>query len=95
MDVILIMCLGVLAGRRFFPRRWKTLCERLQVICTLVLIFCMGAMLGRRPGFLQELGQLGLESLVFCLVPVAFSILFVYLLTCRFLNGREKRRKRR
>lgn len=95
MDVILIMCLGVLVGSRFFPKQHKKLCERLQVVCTLALIFCMGVMLGQRPGFLQELGQLGLQSLVFCLVPVTFSVLFVYLLTCRFMNGREKRNKRR
>lgn len=95
MDVIVIMCLGVLVGNRFFPKQHKKLCERLQVVCTLVLIFCMGTMLGKRPGFLQELGQLGLQSLVFCLVPVFFSIILVYLLTCRFLNGREKRNRRR
>ena len=95
MDVILIMCLGVLVGSRFFPKQYTKLCERLQVVCTLALIFCMGVMLGQRPGFLQELGQLGLQSLVFCLVPVAFSVLFVYLLTCRVMNGQEKRNKRR
>ena len=95
MDVILIMCLGVLVGSRFFPKQYKKLCERLQVVCTLALIFCMGVMLGQRPGFLQERGQLGLQSLVFCLVPVAFSVLFVYLLTCRFMNGQVKRNKRR
>ena len=95
MDVILIMCLGVLVGSRFFPKQYKKLCERLQVVGTLALIFCKGVMLGQRRGFLQELGQLGLQSLVFCLVPVAFSVLFVYLLTCRFMNGQEKRNKRR
>ncbi len=95
MDVILVMCAGVLVGSWFFPKKYKKVNERLQVVCTVALIFCMGVTLGRREGFLEELSTLGLQSFLFFLIPSLFSVALVYPLTCRFMNGREKRNKRR
>ena len=48
MDVIIIMCLGVLVGKKVFPRKWKRINEFLQTICTMLLIFSMGVLLGSR-----------------------------------------------
>ena len=48
MDVIVIMCIGVLAGKFLLPcnlNRWNQI---LQVVCTLFLIFSMGVLLGSR-----------------------------------------------
>lgn len=95
MDVILVMCVGVLIGNRFFPKKYKKLNERLQVVCTIVLIFCMGVMLGHRENFLQELSSLGLQSFLFFFFPTLFSVILVYWLTCRFMNGKDKKNKRR
>lgn len=94
MDILLVMCVGVLAGRRFFPEKHKKIVEKLQVLCTLLLIFCMGVMLGNRENFLQELGTLGWTSFLFFLIPAGFSLLLVYGLTRKFMkNDAEKMNK--
>ncbi len=70
MEILLVMCAGVLVGAKLFPRKYAKLNERLQAGCTVLLIFSMGVMLGRRENFLRELAQLGWKSLVLCLHPV-------------------------
>lgn len=81
MEILMIMGLGVLVGNRFFPKKHKKLNERLQLICTIALIFSMGVMLGKRENFLQELSTLGAQSFLFFLIPTVFSVLCVFLLT--------------
>lgn len=96
MDVIIMMCLGIFVGnrvRRFSPRHFKAINEYLQILCTLALIFFMGISLGQRPGFLQELSGLGLQSLAFCLLPILFSVILVYLLTHRFLESQNEQKE--
>ena len=87
---MLVMCAGILAGRFLVPGRVKRLNERIALACTLILIFSMGVMLGQKENFLEELGRLGFSSFLFFLLPTALSIVFVYLLSRRFL---EKKRK--
>ena len=41
MDVIVIMCIGVLAGKFLLPRNLNRWNQILQVVCTLFLIFSM------------------------------------------------------
>lgn len=91
MDVIIVMCIGVLVGRLFFPQKWKRLNETLQIICTVLLIFSMGVMLGSRENFIQELSTLGFQSVLFFLIPSVFSVLFVYPLTRIFLEKKKKK----
>ena len=52
MDVILVMLAGVLIGAKWFPERFKKQNETLQVVCTALLIFSMGVMLGQRENHL-------------------------------------------
>lgn len=85
------MLLGVLAGR-WFPRRRKHLNERFQFICTLLLIFAMGASLGGREAFFADLARIGAESFLFCVFPIAGSILVVYPLTRRYMGESQGRR---
>lgn len=92
MEILLIMGLGVLVGNRFFPKKHKKLNEKLQVLCTIVLIFSMGVMLGKRENFLQELSTLGAQSFLFFLVPTVFSVIFVFLLT-RWLMEKNNDKK--
>lgn len=94
MDTILVMCLGIAAGRLFFPSRWKKWNEKVQLGCTLLLIFSMGVMLGRQENFLQELASLGLTSLLYFLVPTALSVALVYPLSRRFLEGRHAKARK-
>ena len=87
MYLLLVMCLGILAGRWLFPEKYRKLNERLQMVCTIVLIFCMGVTLGSRENFLEELKSLGVESLFFFFIPTALSIALVFLATRRLMGA--------
>ena len=99
MEIIVIMCVGAVIGKLFFPKRWKGfykgINEILQLICTLLLIFAMGVILGSRENFLQELTQLGWQSVIFFLLPTLGSILFVYPLTRIFLTKRNQNEEKK
>lgn len=81
-----VMLLGVLAGR-FFPAAHKSKNEKLQLACTLALIFAMGVSLGGGGRFFASLAFIGGQSFLFCLVPTIGSIAAVYPLTVRFMDG--------
>lgn len=85
------MACGFLIGFYLFPARHAKKNATVQIVCTAVLIFIMGAKLGLRPNFVQELAGLGLRSLVFSAVPIAASVLAVWLLSRRFLEREEKK----
>ena len=89
MEILVIMGIGVAIGHFIFPKRAKTINERLQVACTLVLIFSMGVMLRQRENFLGELATVGWQSFVFFLLPTVLSVVCVYLLTRRFLGNKK------
>lgn len=91
MTTIVIMFAGVLVGATVFPRGLKKWNGRLQLGMTGLLIFTMGVSLGSRPGFLEELGTIGLKSLVFAVLPILASVALVYPVSRRFLErpGRE------
>ena len=75
MEILLIMLAGVGAGR-FFPEKYKEKNEKVQLFCTLLLIFSMGVSLGRREGFFAELGTLGVQSFLFFLIPASRASFF-------------------
>lgn len=58
----------------------------MSLLCTLILIFSMGVMLGQRENFLKDLGSLGITSFLFFLIPTLLSILLVYILTKHFMK---------
>lgn len=89
MDVIVIMCIGVLAGKFLLPSNLNRWNQILQVVCTLLLIFSMGVLLGSRENFLEELSTLGIQSVIFFLLPSVGSVLLVYPLTRRFLENKK------
>lgn len=86
MEIIIFMIIGVVIGKFCFPKKLKKLNERMQIVLTMMLIFSMGIMLGKRENFFAEISSLGLKSLVFCLVPTILSIIIVYFLTERFFD---------
>lgn len=86
MDILIVMCIGVLIGNRIYPADKKKLNEYIQLICTLLLIFSMGVMLGNKDNFFQELTSLGLSSFLFFLIPTVLSIILVYFLTNHFMK---------
>ena len=80
-DILVIMCAGAVVGRLFVPASVKRVNELFQTCCTALLIFAMGISLGAQDDFLSNLGVFGAQSLVFCLLPTACSVILVYLLT--------------
>ena len=89
MDILIVMSIGILVGNRFFSYKYKTINEKLQLICTILLIFSMGVTLGRRENFIQELSLLGWHSFIFCFIPSLFSLIIVFLLTRHFIEKRK------
>ena len=72
-EILAVMAAGVLVGATVFPARLKGLNEKLTLAATGLLIFSMGVLLAGRDSFLEELGQVGWASILFCLVPVAVT----------------------
>ena len=93
MEILIFMLIGVLIGRFCFPKKLKKLNEKMQVFMTMLLIFSMGVMLGRRENLIDELSSLGFKSLVFCLIPMSLSTVIVYFLTERFFDRDKKEDK--
>lgn len=90
-EILAVMAAGVLVGATVFPARLKGLNEKLTLAATGLLIFSMGVLLAGRDSFLEELGQVGWASILFCLVPVAFSTIAVYALTNLFMSDIARR----
>lgn len=81
MQTILWMCLGVAVGKWLFPRKWAGKNSKLQTALTLLMIFTMGLSLGSDEDLLHSLTTMGGDSILFCLLPMAASVLVVYLVT--------------
>lgn len=95
MLIIGIMCIGIIIGHYIFPQKFKNKNEILQMVCTILLIFSMGVMLGKRENFFNDLAQLGLQSFLFFIIPTGLSLFLTYFLTERFMkkeNGTEEGR---
>lgn len=90
MDVLIIMCIGILVGRFIMPNKAKKSIDLISLTCTFLLIFSMGVMLGNKNNFINELATLGFSSLIFFLVPTLLSIILVYILTKHFLVKKTK-----
>ncbi len=86
MDVLAVMCLGILAGRFLIPARAKKGNESISLLCTFLLIFSMGVMLGKKENFWGELSSLGWSSLLLFLIPTVLSIILVFFLTELFMK---------
>ena len=84
------MCAGVIVGGWFFPQKYKKLNEKIQVVCTILLIFSMGVMLGRQDNLLEQIASIGLTSLLFAVIPILASIILVYFLTKRLMNKNKE-----
>ena len=97
MDILIVMCIGILVGRLPLLRRMKKKNEGLSLLCTFLLIFAMGVMLGEKENFFEELSSLGFTSFLFFLLPTGFSIILVYYLTKVFMkeekNSEEGKRQ--
>ena len=89
MKIFIIMGIGILIGRFLMIGKLKKWNERLAMLCTLLLIFSMGVMLGQKENFISELSSLGLKSFLFFLIHTVVSNIFVYILTRRFIDKKD------
>ena len=93
MKIFIVMGICILIGRFLMAGKLKKWNERLAMLCTLLLIFSMGVMLGQKENFLSELSSLGLKSFLFFLLPTLASIIIVYILTKRFIDKKDPKEK--
>ena len=81
MPVEIIMFVGVLIGYFFSPKKSAGFNARLRDWSVPpCLYFTMGVSLGSRESFFEELAELGIESAIFSIVPIIFSVIAVFLL---------------
>ena len=96
MDIIIIMALGILVGMFLIPKNNK-ICQYIikisQTLTTLILIFSMGVLLGRKENFLQDLANLGFTSFILFLIPTLLSIIVVFFLTKKFLYKKKENKE--
>lgn len=90
MLILGVMCFGIIVGNRLFQEKHKRKNEYLQIFCTVLLIFSMGVMLGKKENFFTDLASLGLKSFLYFIIPTGLSLFFVYFLTTRFMNHKDK-----
>lgn len=81
MLILVIMVVGIVIGYKFLPEKYYKLNSRLQLACTILLIFAMGVTLGQRENFKEEILGMGLDSLLLAVLPMIGSALLVYGLT--------------
>ncbi len=91
MDIIIVMCIGIIIGNFIKFKQTKIINEKIQLISTIALIFAMGVNIGSKENFVDELASLGITSFIFFIVPTLLSIFVVYFLTKRFMDGKKEK----
>lgn len=94
MELLIPMALGLLIARFLSGEKVKKIVDLLQMLTTLLLIFSMGYSLGSRENFLSEISSIGLLSLLYAVVPVVFSVLFVFVASSIYLKRKKKKEGR-
>lgn len=85
------MLVGAIAGYLLLKiddhtrRKISSYNNALQLITVALIIFIMGINLGSIDDFASKMVTLGLQSLVFAIVPTLFSIIVVYYLSQKFI----------
>ena len=80
MELIISLIIGLLIGLVFKIK--KPILEingKFQLLVLFLLLFSMGVSLGINPDIVTNLSTIGFVSIVFSVLIVGFSILFVYI----------------
>lgn len=75
-----IMAVGVFFSRNGkIPQKVFKEIDRIQMVCLLFLLFVMGVSVGVNKQVMQSFPKLGLQSVIFSVFTISFSVLFVFL----------------
>lgn len=89
--LIFYFAIGIAAGIKLFPTKFLKANRVIQTICLCVILFNSGIALGTNPNLWEDLRTAGIQALCYALLPIAFSIGTIYLLTRFVFNKEEKR----
>lgn len=85
---IALLLLGMfLSKKKIFGQKVYDSMEKIQMACLMVLLFAMGINLGMNDEILKSLATIGVKGVVFGIVTLIFSVLFVHLGNRIFRKG--------
>ncbi len=90
--IFLVLIVGFLIG--FFgllKEKQIKINSRLQTVWLLLLIFCMGVSIGRNGEVIKNLPILGGKALLFAVLAVIGSVVFVFAFSKLFLEKEEEK----
>ncbi len=90
--IFLVLAVGFLIG--FFgliKEKQIKINSRLQTLWLLLLIFCMGVSIGRNGEVIKNLPVLGGKALLFAILAVIGSVVFVFAFSKLFLEKEEEK----
>ncbi len=86
---LVIMLIGIFVGLKWFPQKYIRINSNVQILCITFLIFLMGVSLGNRNDFFDMIINIGFSSFILAIIPITFSIMFVYVLTKKFMEKKN------
>ena len=84
--LIVYFIVGAVIGLFIFPLKHLKYARYAQTICLVFLMFSVGVSLGSGETFWQDLGTAGFKAIFYAILPIAFSIALVYLITRIFFK---------
>lgn len=88
--ILVSLVIGIILGiLNILPRKLVSYNSRFQQGGVILLIFSMGASIGSNRDIISGLEGMGLKALVFAVLTSMISILFVYIISRRFLEGKN------
>ncbi len=90
LTVTVLMLVGIFLGLKVVPERFQKANGRLQLVLIALLIFCMGVGLGSNPDFFSSLAKVGIQAVLFAVLPAAGSAVCVYFATKYWMKGADE-----
>lgn len=88
---IALLLLGMfLSRKKLFGHRVYDSMEKIQMGCLMVLLFAMGMNLGMNDEILNSFAAIGIKGILFGLITIVFSVLFVFISNRLFIGKRGR-----
>ncbi|MDO5061782.1 MAG: LysO family transporter [Peptostreptococcaceae bacterium] len=86
---IALLLLGMfLSRKKLFGQKVYDSMEKIQMGCLMVLLFAMGMNLGMNDEILKSFAAIGIKGILFGLITIVFSVLFVFVSDRLFIGKR-------